>query len=82
MHVNTGYRHLREHVLSASGGSAQTQRERPNSAGPPKLEAIEWIPWQSLAGAPKLGGSAQTRRERPNSAGASKLGGSAQTLQQ
>jgi len=26
-----------------SGGSAQTQWERPKSAGAPKLEPIEWI---------------------------------------
>ena len=68
MHVNTGHHHLREQIPFASGGSAQTQRERPNSAGAPKLEPIEWISWPSLAGAPKLGGSAQTRREA-NSAG-------------
>ena len=73
MHVNTGHHHLREQIPFASGGSAQTQRERPNSAGAPKLEPIEWISWPSLAGAPKLGGSAQTRRERPNSVGAPKL---------
>jgi len=61
MHLNIGHHHLREQIPSASGGIAQTQRERPNSAGASKLE-------------PKLesilyGGSAQTRR----SAGAPKL---------
>jgi len=65
MHLNTGHHHLREHIPAASGGSAQTQRERRNSAGAPTLE-------------PKLesilyGGSVQTRR----SAGAPKLCNSA-----
>ena len=76
MHVNTGHHHLREQIPSASVGSAQTQRDRPNSAGAPKLKPIEWISWPSLAGAPKLGERAQTRRESPNSAGGPKLGNS------
>jgi len=62
MHVNTGHHNLREWIPSASGGSAQTQRERPNSVGAPKLNPIEWISWPSLVR------NAQTRRERPNSA--------------
>jgi len=32
MHVNTGHHHLREQIPAAPGGSAQTQRERPNFA--------------------------------------------------
>jgi len=68
MHVRTGQHHLREQIPAASGGSAQTQRERPKSAGAPKLESIEGISWPSLAGALKLDGSAQTRRKRSKSA--------------
>jgi len=64
MHVNTGHYHLREQIPAASGGSAQTQWERPNSAGARNyrgdLTAVS-------------GGSAQTRRERLNSEGASIL---------
>jgi len=37
MHVNTGHHHLREQIPAASGGIAQTQRERQKSAGAPKL---------------------------------------------
>ena len=37
MHVNAGHHHLRQQIPAASGGSAQTQRERPNLAGAPKL---------------------------------------------
>ena len=40
MHLNTGHHHLREQIPAASGGSAQTWRERPNC----------------MAGATKLGG--------------------------
>ena len=86
MHVNTGHHHLREQIPSASGGSAQTQRERPNSAGAPKSETIERIPWLSLVGAPKLGGSVEAPKLEPIKwisgpilAGVPKLGGSAQT---
>ena len=43
MHVNTGHHHLRDEIPAASGGSAQTQRERPNSAEAPKLEPVEGI---------------------------------------
>jgi len=67
MHVNTGHHHLREQIPAASDGSAHTKRERPNSAGAPKLDSIEGTSWPSLVGAPKLGRSAHTRRERPNS---------------
>ena len=51
------HHHLRKQIPAASGGSAQTQRERPNSAGA-QLEPVEGISWPSLAGAPKFGGSA------------------------
>jgi len=79
MHVNTGHHHLRERGPCASGGSAQTQRERLKSAGAPKLGPI--VDFMAVSG-----GSAQTWRERlnsanklTNSAGAPKLDGSAQT---
>ena len=48
------HHHLRKQIPAASGGSAQTQRERPNSAGVPKIEPTERILSPSVTGAPKL----------------------------
>jgi len=73
MHVNTGHHYLRAWIPSSPAGSAQTQRERPNWAGAPKLSGSaqtgrerlnsklesQWISSPSVVGAPKFGGSAQ-----------------------
>jgi len=65
MHINTGgHHHLREQIPAASGGSAQTQRERPNSVGAPTYRGD----FMAVSG-----GSAKTRLQRLNSEGASKL---------